>query len=136
MGQYEFGGERLVNVGTPVNADHAANKSYVDNKATGGVASGALPTIQLVSGAAQVPSTARTVTTYTSVAYNNSSADATITVALSPDNSTFSTLAVVTNKTFTGAVNGNITMVTVIVPIGWAFKITTVNATLGATTIV
>ena len=53
----------------------------------------------------------------------------TITVALSPDNVTYSTLAVVTP-----AVNASITDVVVRVPAGWYIKLTVSQATLGVTT--
>src|SRR5437867_3769035 len=93
----------------------------------GTVTSGALSTQQLVTATGAQVSTTRDVETHTPVTLTN--AAGTVTVALSPDNVTYSTLAVVTP-----AVNASITDVVVRVPAGWYIKLTTSQATLGVTT--
>lgn len=93
----------------------------------GTVTSGALSTQQLVSGAGAQISTARDMETHTPCTLTG--AGGTITVALSPDNVTYSTLAVVTP-----AVDASITDVVVRVPAGWFIKLTAATATLGLTT--
>src|SRR5438105_1227869 len=89
--------------------------------------SGALSTVQLVTATGAQVSTARDAETHTPVTLTN--AAGTVTVALSPDNVTYSTLAVVTP-----AVNASITDVVVRVPAGWYIKMTVSQATLGVTT--
>ena len=93
----------------------------------GTVTSGALSTQQLVTATGAQVSTARDVETHTPCTLTN--AAGTVTVALSPDNVTYSTLAVVTP-----AVNASITDVVVRVPAGWYIKLTVSQATLGLTT--
>lgn len=98
------------------------------------ITSGALPTVQLVSGTGVQVSTVRDVDTYTAITYNSLIAtNATATVALSPDNVTYSTLAVIT-KPVGVAFAGEIGMEKVRVPAGWYLKITVAQAVLGLTT--
>jgi len=103
-------------------------------RAGSGVLSGALSTVQLVSGNGVVVTAAGDVMTYTPVTFNPSAgATATCTVALSPDNVTYSTLGVVTEPvgvTFDGTIH----LVSVQVPAGWFLRMTVVNAVLGVTT--
>lgn len=94
----------------------------------GTVTSGSLATQQLVSGTGATISTTRDVETHTPCTLTG--VGGTITVALSPDNVTYSTLAVVTP-----AINASITDVVVRVPAGWFIKLTTASATLGVTTL-
>jgi hypothetical protein len=94
----------------------------------GTVTSGALTTQQLVSGTGATISTTRDVETHTPCTLTG--VGGTITVALSPDNVTYSTLAVVTP-----AINASITDVVVRVPAGWFIKLTAASATLGVTTL-
>ena len=89
--------------------------------------SGALAQPTFVSGTQQAPSTTRDVTAY--IAVTNTAAGGTATIALSPDNSTFTNLAVVTST-----VNSSVHLATVIVPAGWFLKITLSNATVVVTT--
>jgi hypothetical protein len=93
----------------------------------GTVTSGALATQQLSSGTGATVSTTRDVETHTPCTLTG--VGGTITVALSPDNVTYSTLAVVTP-----AINASITDVVVRVPAGWFIKLTVASATLGVTT--
>lgn len=98
------------------------------------ITSGALPTATLASGTAAQLSTTRDVESHTAVTFNPGVATtATCTVALSSDNTTFSTLCVVTKPVGT-VFDGEIEDVVVRVPAGWYLKMTVVNATLGTTT--
>jgi hypothetical protein len=101
------------------------------------VTSGALPTQQLVTAtAAQLaaPGTTRDVEAHTPVTFNPGVATtATCAVAISPDNVTYSTLAVITKPVGT-VFDGEIDDVTVRLPAGWYIKLTVANATLGLTT--
>lgn len=97
------------------------------------ILSGALPTQQFVSGAS-AGLDANDRETHTPVTFNPGVATtATCTVALSADDVTFSTLAVIT-KPVGVAFDGEIEDVTVRVPGGWTLKLTVVNAVLGLTT--
>ena len=93
----------------------------------GTTTSGALSTQQLVSTTGATLSTTRDVESHTTCA--TTSAAGTITVQLSPDNSTYSTLVIVTPAVSLVTVD-----VVVRVPAGWFLKLTTSNATLGLTT--
>lgn len=93
----------------------------------GTVTAGALSTQQLVTTTAAQISTTRDAETHTPCTLTG--VGGTITVQLSADNSTFSTLAVVTP-----AINASITDVVVRVPASWWIKLTTSSATLGVTT--
>lgn len=98
------------------------------------IANGALPTVQLVSGTGVQIVTTRDVDTYTAITYNSLVATtATATIALSPDNVTYSTLAVIT-KPVGVAFAGEIGMEKVRVPAGWYLKVTVAQAVLGLTT--
>ena len=88
--------------------------------------SGSLSTTTLSTTVATTLSTTRDVTAYITV--TNTSAAGTIAVALSPDNSTFSTVA--TNTT--GA-NSTVNTLTIRVPAGWFIKATFTNATITTT---
>jgi hypothetical protein len=93
----------------------------------GTVTSGALSTQQLVSGTGAQVSTTRDVETHTTCA--TTSAAGTITVQLSPDNVTYSTLVILTPATSLVTVDA-----VVRVPAGWFIKLTSSNATIGITT--
>lgn len=100
----------------------------------GAATSGALPTASLGSGTAHQFDTTYGRTAVTSVTFTpTGAAAATCTVALSPDDSTFSTTVVVTVPIGT-ALDSFILPVTAFVPAGWWLKLTTAHATLGATT--
>ncbi len=100
----------------------------------GTITSGALPAVTLVSGTAAQLSTARDVTSYTTVANDDSANVATATVALSADNSTFTTLTVVSMVAAQNDAGVVGFPVTVRVPAGWYIKITLVHMTMGDTT--
>lgn len=102
------------------------------------ITSGVLPTQQLVSGTGTQlasPGDGRDVETITPCTFNPGAATtATVTVALSPDNVTYSTLAVVTEPAGV-ALDGTILPVKVRVPAGWYLKLTAnAQAVLGLTT--
>ncbi len=100
----------------------------------GTVVSGALPTAQLVSGAGAQLSATRDVDAYTAITYNSLIAtNATASIALSPDNVTYSALTVIT-KPVGVAFAGEIGMERVRVPAGWYLRVTVVQAVLGLTT--
>jgi hypothetical protein len=100
----------------------------------GTVTSGALSTQQLVSTTGAQVSTARDVELHTLVTFDATNAVATVAVALSPDNSTYSTLYTLS---LAAAVNntGAIALpIAVRVPAGWYVKMTTSHGTLGLST--
>lgn len=98
------------------------------------IASGALPTVTLVSGVGQQISATRGVDTYTAVTYNSLIAtNASCKLELSPDNVTYSTLGTVT-KPVGVAFAGEIGVESVRVPAGWYLRLTVVQAVLGLTT--
>lgn len=100
----------------------------------GTITSGSLPTVQLVSGNGVQILTSRDVESYTAVTGDATNNVASVTVALSPDNTTYSTILV---PSLAAAVNntGAIALsVTVRVPAGWYIKMTAVHMALGVTT--
>lgn len=99
------------------------------------ITSGALSTVQLVSGTGVQILTTRDAETVTPCTFNPGAATtATVTVALSPDDVTYSTLAVVTEPAGV-ALDGTILPVKVRVPAGWYLKLTAnAQAVLGLTT--
>jgi hypothetical protein len=98
------------------------------------ITSGALSTISPSTGTALQVSTARDVFLVQACTFNpTAGASATCVVAISPDNSTFSTLVTVTipaGITF----DGTIPPISLQVPAAWWVKFTTTNATLGTGT--
>ncbi len=102
---------------------------------TGQQASGALPTVQLVTATGAQIDTASDRETITPCTFNPGVATtATITVALSPDNVTYSTLGIETEPVGT-VLDGTIHLVKVRVPAGWYLKLTAnAQASLGLTT--
>lgn len=98
------------------------------------VTSGALSTQAIVSGTAVQLSASRQVTGYsvfTGDATNNAASCA---VALSPDNSTFSTVATVSLAAAVNNTGAIAVPITVVVPQGWYVKYTAVHGTAGTVT--
>jgi hypothetical protein len=97
--------------------------------------SGSLATVSLSSATGAQLSTTKDVQAHTSVTFNPSAgANATCTVALSPDNVTYSTLCVWTAPLGI-ALDGLIWDVACVVPAGWYIKLTVnAQAVLGTTT--
>jgi hypothetical protein len=96
--------------------------------------SGALSTQQLVSTTGAQINTTRSVHTFTPCTYDATNNVASLKVELSPDGSTYSTLA---TESLAAAVNNTGAIVTgleLFVPAGWYVKLTTTHATLGVTT--
>jgi len=96
--------------------------------------SGALPTVSLSSGTGAQVSTSRNVTAALAITNDATNNAATCKVELSPDGSTYSTLATVS---YAAAVNntGAIVYLQVVpVPAGWFIKVTVAHATITSTT--
>lgn len=96
--------------------------------------SGAMSTTTLSSGTGAQISASKQVTAYCVVTADATNNVASATVALSPDNSTYSSVQVIS---LAAAVNntGAIALpVTLVVPLGWYVKITVVHATIGTVT--
>lgn len=98
------------------------------------ITSGALPTQAIISGTAVQLSTTRQTTGYSLFTADATNNVASCTVALSPDNSTFSTVAA---PSLAAAVNNTgaiALMLTVVAPQGWWVKYTAVHGTAGTVT--
>lgn len=98
------------------------------------VTSGALPTTTVSSGTGKQILAGQTVTLYGVWTASGTNAIATCTVALSPDNSTYSNVQVIS---LAAAVNntGAIALpLVVIVPAGWYVKFTSANGSVGTLT--
>lgn len=100
----------------------------------GTIVSGALPTVQLVSGTGAQVLTTRDVESYTTITYDGTNNAASVTVALSPDNTTYSTILVPTLAAAVNLTGAIAHPITVRVPAGWYLKMTAVHASLGVTT--
>jgi hypothetical protein len=99
------------------------------------ITNGVLPTVQLVTATGAQILTTRDAETITPCTFNPGAATtATVTVALSPDNVTYSTLGIETEPAGV-AFDGTIHLVKVRVPAGWYLKLTVnAQAVLGLTT--
>jgi hypothetical protein len=98
------------------------------------ITSGALPTVTLTSGVGVQILTTRDAETVTSVTFNSTvSLGATCTVALSPDNVTYSTLAIETEPVGVGLA-GTIKGIHARVPAGWYLRLSVAQAVIGTTT--
>lgn len=98
----------------------------------GTITSGSLPTVTLTSTTGAQVSTARDVTLYVPLTGDATLNAATCAIALSPDNTTYTTVGTVS---LASAVNntGAIELVeSVRVPAGWYVKLTTSHMTIGA----
>lgn len=98
----------------------------------GTITSGSLPTVTLTSTTGAQVSTTRDVNLYvplTSDATNNA---ATCAIALSADNSTYTTLTTVSVAAAVNNLGALVQLVTVRVPAGWYVKLTTSRMTIGA----
>lgn len=100
----------------------------------GTITSGALPTVQLVSTTAAQVLTTRDVETFTVVTSDASNNAAQVVVALSADNSTFSTILTPAIAAAINNLGAVAWAITVRVPAAWFIKMTTTHATLGVTT--
>jgi hypothetical protein len=100
----------------------------------GTVVSGALSTQQLVTATGAQISTTRDVDTYTLLTSSGTNFIATCTVALSPDNVTYSTICVPALAAAVNNVGAVAIPLTVRVPAGWYIKLTSTLFTIGVTT--
>lgn len=100
----------------------------------GTITSGALPTQQLVSTTAAQISLVRDVDTYTPVTFDATNNVASVAVALSPDGTTFSTVATPSLAAAVNTIGAIAILISLRVPAGWYVKMTTTHATLGVTT--
>ena len=97
---------------------------------------GALATVTFVSGTGKQIDTAHDRFLVVPITLNPSGANtATVAVALSPDNSTYSALGTTTIPSNASAIAGQIQLVSLLVPAGWYVKLTATNATIGTGTI-
>jgi hypothetical protein len=104
--------------------------------AKGTTTSGALATVTLSSGTGAQVTTARDADSYTLVTGDATNNVGTATVALSPDNTTYSTLFIVSLAAAVNNTGAIAIPVSVRVPAGWYLKITLVHMTMGNTTYV
>ena len=88
--------------------------------------SGSLTQPSFSTGVAQILSTTRNLGVH--IAVTNTTIAGTAAIALSPDNSTFTTV-----QTLTSGVNASVLSTMVLLPAGWALKITFTNATVVVT---
>jgi hypothetical protein len=100
----------------------------------GTVVSGALATQQLVTATGAQVSTTRDVDTYTLLTSSGTNFIATCTVALSPDNVTYSTICVPALAAAVNNVGAVAIPLSVRVPAGWYIKLTSTLFTIGLTT--
>jgi hypothetical protein len=126
-------GNGRVVIGNATDVNHAVAMRQVSTRFT--ITAGALPTVQLVSATGAQLLTTRDVEAHTPVTFNPGVATtATCTVALSPDNVTYSALAVITKPVGT-VFDGEIDDVVVSVPANWYLRLTVnAQAALGLTT--
>lgn len=113
-------------------SSHAPQLSQLSPKFT--ITSGALPTQTLASGTGAQVSTTRDVETVTPFSGDGTNNAATCAIALSSDNTTYSTLATISIAAalnLTGVLTDNVNLR---VPAGWYIKLTAVHGTLGTTT--
>ncbi len=100
----------------------------------GTIVSGALPTVQLVTGTGAQVSTTRDVETYTTVTYDATNNVGSCTVALSADDSTYSTVGVLSIAAAVNNTGAIAEVLTVRVPAAWYIKVTLVHCTVGVST--
>lgn len=98
------------------------------------ITSGALPTQAIVSGTAVQLSTSRQATGYSVFTADATNNVATCAVALSPDNTTFTTVATLSLAAAVNNTGAVALPITVVVPQGWYVKYTAVHGTAGTVT--
>lgn len=102
--------------------------------ATTAITSGALPTATLSSATGAQLSTARDVDSATPITYDGTLNVGSVAVALSPDNSTYSTLYTESLAAAVNNVGAIVLPVNLHVPKSWYVKLTVVHASIGTTT--
>jgi hypothetical protein len=98
-----------------------------------GITSGALPTVTLSSGTAAQVSTTGWATLYVVLTADATNNAATGAIALSADNSTFTTVGTVSLAAAVNNTGAIVEVVPVVVPQGWYVKVTVAHMTIGAT---
>jgi hypothetical protein len=98
------------------------------------LASGALPTVSLSSGTAAQVSATRNVTAAIAITNDATNNAATTKVELSPDNSTFTTLATISYAAAVNNTGAIVFLQSVSVPAGWYIKVTVAHAAITSTT--
>lgn len=93
--------------------------------------SGALATTTFVSGTGKQILTTRQVALYVPVTFDATNNVATCAVALSPDNTTYSTVATISLAAAVNTVGAIVEMLSLIVPQGWYVKFTASHCTVG-----
>jgi hypothetical protein len=117
--------------------------TYTDSNATtpaalnatspvGTITAGALPTVTLSSATGAQVSTTRDVNVYVPLASDATNNAATCAVALSPDNTTYTTVATVSVAAAINNLGALTLMKSIRVPAGWYIKLTTSRMTIGA----
>ena len=100
----------------------------------GTITSGALPTVSLSSGTGAQVSTSRDVNAYIALTADATNNAATAAIALSPDNTTYSTLATISLAAAVNNTGAIVQMATVRVPAGWYLKVTVSHYAITSTT--
>jgi hypothetical protein len=119
---------------TPKDATAAALAPLSATSPVGSITSGALPTASLSSGTGAQLSTTRDVTAYLALTADATNNAATAAIALSPDNSTYSTLATLSLAAAVNNTGAIVQMATVRVPAGWYLKVTVSRMAITSTT--
>ena len=98
----------------------------------GTIVSGALPTVTLTSTTGAQVSTARDVNLYVPLTADATNAIASCAIALSPDNTTYTTVGTVSLAAAVNNTGAVVLVETVRVPAGWYVKLTTSHMTIGS----
>jgi hypothetical protein len=98
----------------------------------GTITSGALPTVTLASTTGAQVSTARDVNLYVPLTGDATNNAATCAIALSADNSTYTTVGTVSLAAAVNNTGAVVLVETVRVPAGWYVKLTTSHMTIGS----
>ena len=98
------------------------------------ISSGSLPTVSLSSGTAAQIAAGRNATAALAITNDGTNNEATCKIELSPDNSTFSTLATISYAAAVNNTGAIVYLQTVPVPAGWYIKVTVAHAAITSTT--
>ena len=98
------------------------------------IVSGALPTTTVSSGTGKANPGTTQVTVYGVVTFDATNNVATLTVALSPDNTTYSNVQVYSLAAAVNTVGAQTQPITLVLPQGWYMKFTAVHCSVGTLT--
>lgn len=121
---------------TPTDATASALAPLSATSPVGTITSGALPTATLSSGTGAQLSTTRDVNAYLALTGDATNNAATAAIALSPDDTTYSTLATISLAAAVNNTGAIVQMATVRVPAGWYLKVTVSHMAITSTTYV